>query len=472
MVASSTLQEQVTFLLKQDLFASAERVGAFLLGASRNEDNHSAALELYADALFGKQELQRALQYYKQAMQRRKVGGAGRASPDDGGPGYSSVTNIEEAELKFKECRCYVALDEIPNAIRALEGVPAALRSLKANLLLGQVYMSTGTGSRLHAMRCFKDAVAQCPTALEAVEALVELGVGGSEIVSLLQRSNTAAADLGWVEEYVMGLCGVQRNDAAVTISNFSALDSRFPNNQPALLQVGISHLAAERLDDAHYYFTKARVVDPLSVDAMDHFALLVKLRSGQPAGTSPSSPQSKTAGELNRLAHDLLAVAPARPEPWLAAALYQQARGDLGAALGHVEKALALSKGRHMLAHSIKGDVLMALGRPEVAIVAYFKAKDARRDLRAYRGLVEAYLAVRKLREALLTAKEATATLRNCAGALVLLGRVLAVPQTGAAEKERARQLFGKALAMDPACADATIALVDLHLGARQHQK
>ena len=52
------------------------------------------------------------------------------------------------------------------------------------------------------------------------------------------------------------------------------------------------------------------------------------------------------------------------------------------------------------------------------------------------------------------------------------MLGRVLAVPQTGSGEKERARQLFGKALALDPTCVDATIALVDLHMDARQHQK
>jgi hypothetical protein len=74
--------------------------------------------------------------------------------------------------------------------------------------------------------------------------------------------------------------------------------------------------------------------------------------------------------------------------------------RGDTAAALGHVEKALAVSKGRHTLAHCLKGDCLLALGRPDHAIVAYFKAKESRRDLRAYKGLVEAYLGAQKLKE------------------------------------------------------------------------
>jgi hypothetical protein len=98
----------------------------------------------YADALFGKGEYQRALSYYKQAMQRRKVGphmmdvvnslpphGVGgrrspgtRGSPNSsnrrsGSPqqvpsplSFSAVSCPEEAMLKFKEGRCLVALED------------------------------------------------------------------------------------------------------------------------------------------------------------------------------------------------------------------------------------------------------------------------------------------------------------------------------------------------------------------------
>jgi hypothetical protein len=58
---------------------------------------------------------------------------------------------------------------------------------------------------------------------------------------------------------------------------------------------------------------------------------------------------------------------------------------------------------------------------------------KEIRRELRAYRGLVDSYLAAGKLKEALVGAKEANGVLKS-AGALALLGRVLACPQVGEA--------------------------------------
>ena len=215
MTQTLLLQTQVKELLAQELYVSAEKLASFIVASSKRDrasgpGSHAVSLELYADALYGKREVQRALSYYKQATQRRKIGvvdgssSGGRSSPSLG-PGYATVTSMEEAELKFKECKCYVALDETPNvsisvgeergkpaqqitdnvdgvqishqlkAIRALESVPPVLRSLKANLLLGSVYMSTGTGSRRNAIRCYKDAISQCPAALEAIGPLVEV---------------------------------------------------------------------------------------------------------------------------------------------------------------------------------------------------------------------------------------------------------------------------------------------------------
>ena len=65
---------------------------------------------------------------------------------------------------------------------------------------------------------------------------------------------------------------------------------------------------------------------------------------------------------------------------------------------------------------------------------------REFRRDLRSYRGLVEAYLGARKLKEAVTTAKEARVNLLDSAAALTLLGKVLASPQTAAADKEHAK--------------------------------
>lgn len=77
------------------------------------------------------------------------------------------------------------------------------------------------------------------------------------------------------------------------------------------------------------------------------------------------------------------------------------------------------------------------------------------------------AYLSTRKYKEALCTAKEAVATLPNNAYAVALVGRVLATSPEGT---DKARRAFQKALALDAACADAALALSDLHLARGDH--
>ncbi|MEO1689863.1 MAG: hypothetical protein AAFU61_18385, partial [Pseudomonadota bacterium] len=96
--------------------------------------------------------------------------------------------------------------------------------------------------------------------------------------------------------------------------------------NLPSMLHLGLLHLDADRLDEAQYFFNKARVSDPSNLDMMDHYALLLHLRGD--------------VAELNRLAHDLLVAGEARPEPWVALSLHAESQGDRERALQYVEKA------------------------------------------------------------------------------------------------------------------------------------
>ena len=345
------MQHQCRRLLDEKLYDSAEKLGSFLLSASKNGNepvfgagSHAESLSIYADALYGKEEYRRALHYYKQATQRRKVGPhmapsssasssssflsssspsaqqqhqqhqQSSASPSFGAqhqhqlsfdhslgsvaglspnsndsrgsrgsptsPPYASVAGPEEAELKYKECLCLHKLEETPKAISTLEAVPPSLRTLPMNLLLGSIYMSTGTGSRVNAIKVYKDAVRQNPLALEAIGPLVDLGVDAREILALVERSEafsgtgsaddqlSAALGMGgvgggvggsWLENYVEGLVGLRRNEQSLAMQHWGALDNRFPNNLTSLLNLGMVHLSADRLDDAHFYFNKAR---------------------------------------------------------------------------------------------------------------------------------------------------------------------------------------------------------------------
>lgn len=119
-----SLQQRIKQQLKSELFESAEKLGSFLLCSTRldnafgvGEGSHSLSLSLYADALFGKKEYLRSLSYYKQAMQRCKVGPSADGILTPSSP-YHSVSTPEETELKLKEARCHLALKEIPKVTK------------------------------------------------------------------------------------------------------------------------------------------------------------------------------------------------------------------------------------------------------------------------------------------------------------------------------------------------------------------
>ena len=77
---------------------------------------------------------------------------------------------------------------------------------------------------------------------------------------------------------------------------------------------------------------------------------------------------------DLFKLAQDLLAADPQRPEPWLTVALCAD---DDAKALGIVDKAITLNS-RHARSHLMRGELLLKLGKTEQASQAYYQANSS----------------------------------------------------------------------------------------------
>ena len=128
----AALKENLKRLLRDELFASAEILGSLLLqrpAATSSADGgevlalrhagaecflgaRRGAAPRYADALYGKGEFKRAQGHYRKAQQRLRVA---QGPARTGGYGAEAPSESDaEAELKFKEARCCVALDEVP----------------------------------------------------------------------------------------------------------------------------------------------------------------------------------------------------------------------------------------------------------------------------------------------------------------------------------------------------------------------
>eukprot|EP00741_Cyanophora_paradoxa_P001414 tig00000489_g1367.t1 len=447
---SGRLEVEMQRLLDAGLFGSAEILGSFLLsgantlknsGSPQSDQNaqQSDWLLMYADALYGKEEYRRALLYYRNALKTRKLS----RNPTKGikpGIGASAQpqqdrTATFESEVKFKMCNCYLKLRDTREALAVLESIPQRSRTIAVNMLLAKLYAQTSVDPRL-ATACYREVLKQDAHAVEALLGLTELGVDCTD----------AAPD--WFLPFLRAHLQFSRNEYRSALASCEAVEGAYPGNAHALVLMSKCQAMMGRLDDSIYCFQKVHAADDCRLDDTDLYGGL--LHSGG------------HAAELNKLARETMRVEARRAEPWVVAALYCDLKQDGEKALQYAERASGLEEGRNAQAHMLRGRLLLKCQRHEEAIAAYRKAYALRKDMISAKGLVEAYMALGKVKEALTVARNSLAPNKNAPVALALVGSVLSRTPDG---RERARGMLERALQLDPDNLDTVGALADFYL-------
>ncbi|XP_066362644.1 anaphase-promoting complex subunit 7-like isoform X1 [Miscanthus floridulus] len=477
-------RESMAALLDAGLFGPAQTLGCFLVSSAGAGNDAGMSMKVeslvqHGDALYGEKEFRRALNAYKQAMQysrsiprqatsnaRSSVSATGR-SPS---PNSSNLLSFNENEVKFKIALCHSALCEHREALHEMEGIPSKVRTLKMNMMLGKLYRIS-RNSRTAAV-CYKECLRQCPYVFEAITALAEMGLSAKEFSLLFpQAPNRGGKVLGdfvdaqrWWTRYVEAQCCIASHDYKGGLDIYLELMQRFPNNVHILLEIAKVEAIIGRNDEAIMNFEKARLIDPNIMTYMDEYAILLKSKSDYI--------------KLNKLVHDMLHIDPARPETCVALAAMWE-RKDERKALTYAEKSLRVDD-RHITGYIMKGNLHLSLNRPDLAVTDFRGAQELRADLRSYQGLVRAYLALSKCKEALFTAREAMKVMHQSAKALKLVGDVHAISSSGREKTSvqdqqqiiqqrivlrQARKFYESAIRLEPGFLGAALALADLHV-------
>ena len=227
-------------------------------------------------------------------------------------------------------------------------------------------------------------------------------------------------------------------------------LDRAFPKNLHGLLRKAALEIDQDLLHQAHVTFKRARQVDDLNMTFMDRYANCLR--------------KENSRINLNNLVQELFKISSTCPESWLAAAYYNDLKGDYETALQFCERVIE-KQNRHAPAHLFRGEVLLRMHRPEPALKAFWTSCRLTRSLEAYTGIITSYcdlysMGVNRYKEAFATAKSVVKLFPKKAQSFVLFGSVLALNPE---HREQAQQALQKALAMEPRKLSANFALADL---------
>ncbi|KAJ2223526.1 hypothetical protein GGH19_000357 [Coemansia sp. RSA 1807] len=203
-------------------------------------------------------------------------------------------------------------------------------------------------------------------------------------------------------------------------------------------------------LDDvrqSRILYERARALDPMLMHEMGAYSALLM--------------QENDAHAVYALGSQLLRTDQMRPEGWTAMARFLAMTGQTQEALALVWKAQALAPSC-AAAYCAEGGIQLLCECPEEAAKMYAKAHALEPTAQTYRGLITSYVQNGEHKFAYSYAKQLVELMPQNARALAAVGSVLA---HSAESHAKAVRLLESALAQDPRCTDAIVALASLHV-------
>lgn len=91
----------------------------------------------------------------------------------------------QDSEIKFNIAKCHVENHLYKDAATLLQTIPLKQRSAKVCMLLSKILLDNGNSDK-NLIAIYKEVLRKCPLSFEAIDGLLNLGVKGSEVNSLI----------------------------------------------------------------------------------------------------------------------------------------------------------------------------------------------------------------------------------------------------------------------------------------------
>ncbi|KAK2170518.1 hypothetical protein LSH36_2g01059 [Paralvinella palmiformis] len=448
--------EQVKFLFDASLYEDVCSVGSFVMTLGEHNPDLLTSQVRYqilyyqAEALFHLREFKKSENVFKKSLQMKKMITKTKSKSSNG----QNLTT--EADIRYRIYQCLYSQKQYKEAISELEAISPKQRTSKVQLALAQLYQRIGIDRC--AVTAYKEVLRGCPMSLEAARGLLQLGVKGVEVETMMRSSLTSTTNISWLMSWLKAQSFCATRDYTSAIQYLKMLDNKplLRDNTYVLCSLGEAQQLNGDSTQAIETLQRVQHLDPLGHLKMDILSYLLY--------------KEKAIKDLESLSTKLMAVSENSAESWITMGYFCMATRKAARAVYFGQKALNIDN-HNVEGLLLKGAALLELKKMQEAIMHFREAiRLSPYRFEAYKGLVDCFLASHRFREAIPCASQACKQLPT-ARTLTLYATVLCKEPFNI---PKAKGYLEKAMKMDCNYLEAVYVLADIYKaqGSDQHEK
>ncbi|CAG9811331.1 unnamed protein product [Chironomus riparius] len=184
------------------------------------------------------------------------------------------IENFNESELKYRIAKCQVENQQAKEAYSILQSIPKP-RPAKVNFMMCKVIQQCESGSDKNLITLYKEVLKKCPLAFECIDSLLNLGVKGNEVNSLIINTTSAeGSNFEWLHLYIKGLSDINNRKHAEAINTLLSIEC-LKSNPRILALIGEALYFSGDYESSYQYLKRSYDIYPFMKQGIQKYALL-----------------------------------------------------------------------------------------------------------------------------------------------------------------------------------------------------
>ncbi|XP_023166896.1 anaphase-promoting complex subunit 7 [Drosophila hydei] len=327
----------------------------------------------------------------------------------------SSYPQFQDVELRYKIAICYREMGEYNMAINTLQAVKT--RTPRVNMLLARLlhHHGHGVGKKEKAL-AYKDVLRECPMSLTSIEALLELGIEGSDVHSMVVNAAALPKNIEWLSSWIKGhaqMYGCKHREASQTFQQLNE-SNQLHQNEHVLTKIGQCLYYDGNYLQAEQYLSLAMMQNPHNMKALCPLAVVYDRNKKKLERSNLLAPLEMRRTREFRSSH------------WFLHAQQTYSNAKYERALSFTERALDMDE-RNIEALLLRAGLYFVLQRQRDAVNVFQNIQClAPYRFEVYKGLVACYVRLNCIKEAQATCTVAVRQFPTSARSFTMFGGTL----------------------------------------------